>query len=180
MSAPLRDAQLRFNRAQLAPEALVGVDQAAACAAVLARALRRPREAPHEVRDDQSCGAAHARAAMHQDRCARTQGAVKTLPAQRAKQGYGKSQARGASSTGSPLHRCLLSLQPCYSTEFGAARTLASGAGALNKVVGGREEGRHVLRVHIRQLKGQPLEARRQAQVLRVVVDRQHPGPARD
>ena len=48
--------------------------------------------------------------------------------------------------------------------------TLFGGARGLNEVVGWREERRDVLRVHVGQLKGQPLEARRQAQVLRVVV----------
>ena len=64
--APLRDAQLGLERAQLAPEALVGVDQAAAAARVLPRALGRPREAAHEVRDHQRRRAADARTAVHQ------------------------------------------------------------------------------------------------------------------
>ena len=68
--APLRDAQLRLKRAQLAPETLVGVDQAAARARMLSRALGRPREAAHEVCNHQRRRAADARAAVHQHGCA--------------------------------------------------------------------------------------------------------------
>lgn len=54
-------------------------------------------------------------------------------------------------------------------------RTVTGGARLLHEVEGGREEGRAVLRVHVRQLELQPLELGRQLQVLRVVVNRQHP-----
>lgn len=66
---PVSDAQLLLEGAEGAPEALVGVDQAAALLAVLARAPSRPREPAHQVRYAQRSRTAHPRPTVHQHPC---------------------------------------------------------------------------------------------------------------
>lgn len=66
---PLSDAELLLEGTQGAPEALVRVDQAAALLAVLPRALGRPREPAHQIRNAQRRRTAHSRPTVHQYPC---------------------------------------------------------------------------------------------------------------
>lgn len=71
---PLKNAERALQRAQHLPEAVVGAHQAACRDAVLARLLRTPALAAHQVHHNQAGRAAHARATVHQGGCGVTAG----------------------------------------------------------------------------------------------------------